>query len=365
MPLFPMPSATWSPAPKSAAALSDPRARPRVTPAREGHQTAGGAEGRRAGRLLACLTLIWRWRKTLAPFGAALALVVLVALGHAASEGLAWVPLLVGLGAAGAILLGAHRPIHQWYARGAGMAGLWTAAAWWVGLADPVVLGSFFVLGALAAAIWIRHQHPRARVRVSGGSVWPWHWERWHFQRRARREVRSAMGSWEVASFWGRVPRSRIRAALADFDEDFWQLTVELVPGHIVIDLDNRRAASAIGAPARDVRIVDQGRDSDHPANVVLIEWYFDGLVLERGEEESEASADRPEPVDEVELRTRMLRLAIDRAGARVMSGRKLAKLANLPHDWVARWLPQLAPGLGLRKVEGGWQRLAVEEEAS
>lgn len=366
MPPFPAPSAVWNPASKAAATLSDPRARPRDTRAREGLQTAGGAEGSRGRWLLACLTLMWRRRRTLAPFGAALTLVAVVAVGHAASEALAWVPLLVGLGVAGALLTAAYRPIHAWYARGAGVAGLWAAAAWWVGLADPVVLGSFVVLSAAAAAIWIRHHHPRARVRVRGGSYWPWHWERWHFQRRARREVGQAMASWEVASYWGKVPRSQIRAAVADVEEDYWLLMVELVAGHIVIDLDNRRAASAIGAPARDVRIVDQGRDSDHPANVVLIEWYFDGLELAAGDGEEDGDVgERPEPEDVVELRTTMLRLAVDRGAAQVMSARELARQANLPHDWVARWVPQLAPELGLRRVKGGWQKLAVEEKAS
>jgi hypothetical protein len=366
--LFPAPSSSWNPAPKGAAALSDAsRVRPRDTRAHEAPQTASGGEEKRGRWLLACLTAIWRRRRTLAPFGASLSLVVVVAVGHAASEGLAWLPLVAGLGVGGAILVGAYRPIHQWYATGAAAAGLWTAAAWWVGLMDPVVLGTAVLLSAAAAAIWLRHHHPRGRVHVKGGSAWPWHWERWHFSRRARREVGEAVRSWEVASYWGRVPRSRIRAAEADIEEDFRLLTVELVPGHIDVDLDNRRAASAIGAPVRDVRIVDQGRDSGLPANVLLIEWYHDGLDLaaEQAENEAGESDGSPEPEDVLELRTTVLRLAVDRLGAEVVSARALARQANLHHDWVNRRLPEIAGRLGLRKVEGGWQRLAVEEEAS
>jgi hypothetical protein len=367
--LFPAPSASWNPAPKGAAALSDfSRARPRDTRAHEAPQTVSGGEGKQGRWLLVCLTAIWRHRRTLAPFGAVLSLVVLVAVGHAASEGLAWLPLVAGAGAGGAILVGAYRPIHQWYATGAGVAGLWTAAAWWVGLADPVVLGSLVILATAAAAIWLRHHHPRGRVRVRGGSTWPWfgeRWERWHFTRRTRREVGKAMQSWAEASYWGKVPRSRIRAAEADVDEDAWKLTVELVPGHIDVDLDNRRAASAIGAPVRDVRIVDQGRDSGRPANVLLVEWYFDGLDLVEGGEEGGEAEEGAQPEDALELRAAILRLAVDRLGAEVVSARALARQANLPHDWVNRRLPEIAGQLGLRKVDGGWQRLAVEEEAS
>jgi hypothetical protein len=294
------------------------------------------------------------------------------AAGHAASEGLAWVPLLAGLAAAGSIGLWAHRPIHVRYAAGAGAAGLWAAAAWWAGLTDPVVLGSLALLTMVAAWIWIRHQSPRARVRVRGGSILPWQWERWQFRRISHREIRRAMASWETASYWGKVPRSKIRSAVADLDEDHRLLTVELVSGHIAVDLDVRRAASGIGAPVSHVRIVDSGRDSDQPANIVQVRWFYDGADLDDDEnEEVEAQQDEatiPPPVPSAPeephaVRRERLKRAAEGLGAQVAPARELARRAKLPHDWVNRWLPKLAPELGLRRVKGGWQRLAVEED--
>lgn len=292
---------------------------------------------------------------------ATLGLVLVPVVGHAASQGLAWAPMAAGTAAAGAIVLYGHRPIHLWWAAGAGAAGAWTAAAWWVGLADPIVAGSFVVLLASVAWVWIRYAHPRARVRVIGGSVWPWQWERWQFQRVARREIAAAMASWLVASYWGRVPRSEIRAAVADIEADLYLLTVELVPGHIDLDLDNRRAASAIEAPVAHVVVIQSERDGNQPANVVQVEWYHDGLpAAEEAPEEAEQQAVRPSPVDLEAERLERLAAALARIGPRTISARGLAEEACLPHDWVNRHITKLAPRLGLRRVKGGWQRLAM-----
>lgn len=352
-------------------ALADPRARPRNTPAREDRQAVGGEEGRRgpllarlgAWVLVGLLRLGWRWRRQLAAPGAILGLALVVAIGHAASESLAWVPLVAGAVLGGAIVLLGHRPIHRWYAGGAGAGGAWAAAAWWVGLADPVVLGSLALLGVAAATVWIRHHSSRGRVRVTGGSIWPWRWGRWQFARSARREIKRAMSSWEVASYWGKVPRSAIRSAEADIDEDHYLLTVELVPGHLRVDLTSPRAASAIGAPGTRVSLVQDDHDSERPANVVLIQWFHAGLAAADHGEEEEAAAERPAPEDQQAFRREQLQRAADELGAEVISARKLARRAGVHRDWVDRHLPGLARELGLKRVSGGWQRLAVEEE--
>lgn len=333
--------------------------RPRDTRSREEPQTAGGGWGWRA-----VLAAAWRWRRELRPAALGLGLLGVPAVGHLASGGLAWVPLVVGAAGYGAAALYGHRPIHAWYGYGSVAAGLWAAACWWVGIVDPVVVGSY-VAGLIAAAvIWARHVHPRARVRVVGGSVWPWHWEAFHFQRTSRREVRWAMDRWKVASFWGRVPRSEIRAAIADIDEDHILLTVELVPGHLDLDLDNRRAASAIGAPVAHVVVVQHDRDTEQPANVVQVRWYRWGLPVVAAAEEpvaEEPERPRPAPVDFEAERLARLRQAVDRLGVGAVSARALAKEAGLPHDWVNKHISRLAPQLGLRRAKGqGWQRLAV-----
>lgn len=326
----------------------------------QGSQSVGREEGRRALWLLV-LAAAWRWRRELAPVAATLGLFLVPAIGHAAFEGLAWLPLVAGGAGIGAVALWGHRPVHRWYAAGAGSAGLWAAVAWWVGVADPVVLGGFVLLLGSVAVVWVRYVHPRARVRVVGGSVWPWQWERWQFQRTARREIKRAMERWIVASYWGKIPRSEIRAAVADIDEDFDLLTVELVPGHLGLDLDNRRAASAIGAPVAHVVVIQHDRDSEHPADVIEIRWYRGGLPLaEEAREEGGTAAERPAPVDLEAERLKRLEAALERIGPRTISARGLAEAARLPHDWVNRHITKLAPRLGLRRVKGGWQRLAM-----
>jgi hypothetical protein len=276
-----------------------------------------------------------------------LGLLVVPAIGHAASEGMAWAPLAVGAAGGGLVVLYGHRPIHRWYAAGAGLAGLWAAAAWWVGLGDPIVATGYVALLVTAVAMWVRRVHPRARVRVEGGSVWPWHWERFRFRLQARRDCRRAMESWRVASYWGRVPRSEVRAAVADIDEDATVLTVELVPGHLALDLDNRRAASAIGAPVLHVVVVQD--DPSGPANVVLVEWYRFGLPP--AEEEF---------VDPESQYLERLRGAVAELGPRIISARKLAREAAVPAGWMRENFDAIGPTLGLRRVSGGWQRLGL-----
>jgi hypothetical protein len=372
MPLSPVTQRSARELAGGSSALPDPRARPRKPPAREDRQAVGGEEGRRgpllarlgAWLLVGLLRLGWRWRRQLAAPGAILGLALVVAIGHAASEGLAWVPLVLGAGLAGAILLLGHRPIHRWYAGGAGAGGAWAAAAWWVGLADPVVLGSLALLGVAAATVWIRHHSSRGRVRVVGGSAWPWRWGRWQFARSARREIKRAIASWAIASYWGKVPRSEICSAIADIDEDHYLLTAKLVPGHLRVDLTSPRAASAIGAPGTRVSLVQDDHDSERPANVVLIQWFHAGLAAAADhEEEGGRAEERPEPEDQQAFRLERLRWVAGELGAEVISARKLATRAGIPHDWVRRWLPGLARELGMKRVSGGWQRLGVEEE--
>lgn len=361
-----MPPTPFSP-PAGAGRLTDPsRAPARVSRESRPGQSVSGGEGRRALWLLV-LAAAWRWRRELSPVAATLGLLLVPAVGHAASEGLAWAPLVAGAAGVGAVALWGHRPIHRWWAAGSAVAGAWMAAAWWVGLGDPVVLGGFLALLASVAWVWIRYVHPRARVRVVGGSVWPWHWERWQFQRTAVREIRRAAERWIVACSTGRVPWSEIRAATADIDEDFDLLTVEFVPGLLDRDLSTPRAASAIGAPEGHIVIVQPDRDSERPANVAQIKWYRNGMppIGATEEEPDEAGeVDEPEarlaPVDPEAERLERLRAALEHIGAQTVSARGLAKAARLPHSWVNDHITQLAPRLGLRRVKGGWQRLAM-----
>lgn len=345
---------------RSAPELSDASHAPAPYARARGGQTVSGGEGRHrpwAALLgLALLALAWRWRRELRPVVLALALLAVPAIGHAASEGLAWVPLGVGLAAAGVVILVGHRPIHRWYAAGAGLAGLWVAAAWWAGLDDPVAMATFVLLLAGASWVWIRHVHPRSRVRVLGGSSWPWfgdRWERFRFQGEARRDIRRAMASWAVASYWGKVPRSSLRSAVADIDADHWRLTVELVAGHIGLDLDNRRAASAIGAPVAHVVVDHAPAGSDQPANVLEIRWFRYG-VGESGGEEATDSASRPEPVDRVAERRERVVATVLEAGP--LSGREVALRLRLNHDTVAKDLNDAeARGVVQRTAERKW----------
>lgn len=351
----------------AAAAAVDPsraHARPRDTRAREGLQPASGEEGRRRLWLLA-LRAAWRWRRELSPLGLALSLLLVPAVGHAAAGGLAWTPLPAGLGAAAAAVTWGHRPIHRQMAYGAVVAGIWAAAAWWVGLADPVVLGGFLLLVVVTGAVWMRHVHPRARVRVVGGSVWPWSWERFRFQLEARREIQGAMARWQVASYWGRVPRSEIRAAVADIEDDHYLLTVELVPGHIALDLDNRRAASAIGAPVALVSVIQDVRDSERAANVVMVRWFHSLAIESGGEEEGDDVAAaarsevvRPEPVDVVAERLQRVRAALPLSGQPI-SARRVASLAGLDRTVVrTELLPELQRRGDAAKDDDGMWRL-------
>jgi hypothetical protein len=276
------PQAIWVP-PPGQTVLMDPglaRARdasPRVGAVEMTPTTSTG--GRGAWLLWLALFATWRYRRQLSPVAVLGALVTAAAIGHAVNDGLAWLPLLAGLAGAGIVGLRAHRPIHGWYALGSAVAGLWMAAAWWVGLLDPIVLIGLAAFGGAGAAVWLGHHLPRSRVEVIGGSRWPWEWSAFRFRQRSLRRLRGVMQQWPVTAQQAKVPRVRARRAVADIESDEYVLHVDL-HGHTLPELVKSKGSIAVGLRARRMTCrVEHDDEWEHRARIV---WARDDVTQER-----------------------------------------------------------------------------------
>lgn len=202
----------------------------------------------------------------------------LSAIGHAASAELAWAPLLLGLGTAGAVAVCAHRPVHGWYALGAAATALWTAAAWWVGLLDPVVLCALLAFGAGGSVAWLRYRQPRAKVVIIGGSRRPWEREAFLFGRRHRYHLGRVVRRWPLTVLEAKVPGVSIRRAEADISTSVYRLLVEL-RGLTPQDLRKQARRIAVGLQAR--RMTLEVLDHEEREHLAWIVWARDDAAQE------------------------------------------------------------------------------------
>lgn len=261
----------WAAAAAQGPLSVEPRARARVAPPRIGNENppTQPERGRGGWLWLTVLYALWRWRRQLSPPAALTAMVLVALIGHAASEGLAWLPLLAGAGSAGWLALRAHRPIHRWYVVGAAAAGSWVAAAWWVGLGDPVILAGLIALAIGGPAVWWAHHLPRSRVVIVGGSRWPWRWAAYRFQQRHKRLLSDRIEWWAITAQQAKVPRVQARQAIADTTSPDYVLVVDL-HGHAVSDLTKGRNWIESGLRARRATLrIEQDPDWAHLARIV------------------------------------------------------------------------------------------------
>ncbi len=364
---------------------SEPRARARAyAPAHWGSEIGlTGLVGERGSfkrRAVAWLLFAaWRWRRQHAPMVAVAVLVVSAAIGHAASAGLAWAPATFGLAVAGAIVLFGHRPIHRRYAAIVAATGAWLALAWWVGLANRLVLGALAVLAAVSSAVWLAHHLPRSRIEVRGGSRNPLEWGRWRFRQFHKAHLRTVLRDWPTIAGAAKVPNVHVRKAIADSRETENVYVLDHA-GYSLVDLEGRaleRIATGLRAPRMSVRI-EADAEFEHVARLYVARVDPPGFQPPTDGEE-----DREEPGDDgvivgftrtpardrtrarngkVAERTNRLRAAAAELGDRAVTAHELAKIAGLPAGWVNPWLERLAGEIGLEAVDGGRWRRAGED---
>lgn len=340
--------------------VAGPRARPHDAPAdlraREASQPARVGEGRPRG---------WSRRET-RPLWVADGLGLTALIGSLAAPDLAWLPLPIGAAVTALLVLRMDRTIERWFAGlVGGGATLWTAAAWWWGVGAMPVLIAGLGLGLSASVIWLRHQRPRARVRVEGGSRLPWRRDARQFEREARATIGPVFGRWAESK---ELRGSRIVDAVADFDEETYSFRVRFAPGGHHARLQVAEAGSALGAPRDSVRIEDP--EPDDPWDEAIVTWFLRGLPLPPegsavvplwAEDEPEAAKDDavepagPEPVDPVAERLDRLEEALRRADG-PLSARAAAKATGLSRWWAGgTGLPMLVLAGRAKAVGKGW----------
>lgn len=296
--------------------------------------------------------LAWRYRRQLSPIAAVGTLALGSEIGHLASAGYAWLPLAVGLAGAAAWRLWAHRPIHHWYALGAGVAGAWSAACWLVGLGDPIVQGSLVVLGTGACGVWIAHHVPRGKVVIIGGSRRPWEREAFVFERRHRAYLQRIVRAWPEIAAEAKVPGTTVRRAEADIATSTYRLLLEL-RALTAMDLRKQVDRVAVGLQAR--RWAVTVADHDSHAHLAWLSWHREdsapGLPAARVE--------APEAVEEETEDDPRLALLLRALDETPRPGREVAKLAGLEYDdWLWRvGLQELAQRGQAEKTAGGWRR--------
>jgi hypothetical protein len=236
---------------------------------------------------------IWRHRKQLAPFAIAFGLLGVSTLGHLVDRGQEWIPLL-GFAVVIVLMWRMDRLVERAYAGAIGTAAiLWTQTSWEIGIDSLPVLGSWLGITVLAAAIWLKHQQPRSRVEIIGGSIWPWRWQRWHFRGQARKELDKIIEEWPWTAHRAKVPGVTVRKARADIDSSDYELFVDL-HGWALIDLNDvrimMRIASALRALVGLTHV--EGEDHEHHA---IIRWpRGDSWEPVEDEEMEEVPADDP-----------------------------------------------------------------------
>lgn len=224
--------------------------------------------------------------------------------------------------------------------------------------ADPLWSLAGLALSAGGVLAWRRRRRPaaRSRIEVVGGSRWPWRWEEFCWSRRARRELGHVVALWPWIAEKSGIPYSTLTGAVADPDEGY-SLHVRLARGQIGTDIKLPRLATAlrefpVGPPTTP--------DPRRPWEIVLAELP-EPVEAATDDEADEPAWSPPEPLDLEAQRLAALRLAVDRLGPEVVSAAELGRRAgNIPRDWMAKHITQLAPQLGLRRVRGGWVRLAM-----
>jgi len=297
---------------------------------------------------------------------------MVAAIGHAASTGMAWAPLLLGLAVAAVVGLNAHRPIHWWYAGGAGAVGLWVAAGWWLGVGHPVVRVALLVLAPTAGVVWLGHHLPRARVEIIGGSRRPWDWARWRFRVVHRHRLRSVIRRWPAIAARAGVPDAAVRRARTTWGSDEYVAVVDL--GAFALK-DLQRGHARIGAGLHAVRMTVVIEPDDDYEHLARIRWIPEGGNVRRagrGEEADVPAGPEIHVLDnepgaesaagKVAQRRERLRAATSGIGDSVLPADELARMAGVPTGWVGRWLPRLAGELGLEETAGGWRRSTAKQ---
>jgi hypothetical protein len=292
----------------------------------------------------------------LAPAALLAALVLVTTAGHLIRSDLAWLGLVVvAVGTLPVLLVRRGGGDRTFIVRCAALAAWWAMGSWAAGINDPLVLGSGSVGGALAIVLWVRRQSPRSRIEVVDGSRWPWRRDAWRWRRTAMHDLSPVASTWPWIARVVGVPGASLQRAVAHPD-DGYALHIELPRGRLGTDVNLPRLHSALRLPTPVVLRVP---DPNRPWRIALEE-----VPEPEPDELHDAEPSPPPSVGEDGGRQEALRLAVARAGPRAVSARELARLAEpeLPRDWVVSHIKELAPALGLRRVEGGWQRLAVEE---
>jgi S-DNA-T family DNA segregation ATPase FtsK/SpoIIIE len=155
----------------------------------------------------------WRYRRHWAPFGAAVALVMVAAGGHPfASKSWPWVIVVCGAGTVVWVLWKASRPVERLYGAAVGaLVAVLTAIGWAVDVGHAWYLLTVLVATVASGVPWWRHQLPRGKVKAP-----------WGRRRRYKRNLKA----------WPEIAEARglggVRLQRIEADEHGWSMWLRI-----------------------------------------------------------------------------------------------------------------------------------------